>query len=42
MVTHVYTTAEFASINDGWVSVDIPAMHLQGKFYVMAKWDNTA
>lgn len=37
---HVYTTTEFTSVSDGWVSVNIPDMNLQGKFYVMAKWNN--
>ncbi|HLO92327.1 MAG TPA: carboxypeptidase regulatory-like domain-containing protein [Lentimicrobium sp.] len=38
---HVYTSASFTSADNGWISVDIPDMHLQGKFYVMVLWDNT-
>ncbi len=38
----VYTSPEFTSVNDEWLRVDIPDMHLEGKFYVMARWDNTA
>lgn len=38
---HVYTSPQFTTVNNGWVTVDIPNLNLHGKFYVMALYENT-
>lgn len=36
---HVYTSAPFTTVDDGWVTVDVPNLNMQGKYYIMALFD---